>query len=666
MNLRHHLKPFPVRQRRLTKAIALACLGYGMAPALAAAADLAPVELGTVVVTAARSADRGTIHRDQAASGVSRDDFQTFNRETVADALDLLPGMIIASNGRNEKTISARGYDSRQMPIFVDGIPLYVPYDGYVDLGRFRTADLAAIQLAKGMSSMMYGPNTLGGAINLLTRKPSRPFEGEVRVGGGSGQLHQGSVNLGTRQDSWYLQAGADYASQDYFRLSGDFAPTAIEDGGKRLNSDHLDIKKSVKLGWLPREGDEYALGYIDQHGAKGQPPTVDPAAGPRYWRWPYWDKQSVYLLSTTRLSDSESLKLRVYHDTYANGIVNYKDGSYEQVLAKVLNTTTGESYYDDSSNGASVELESRWLAGHTLKALVYAKRDTHRESDGQTNGATFRDSIGSLALEDQYRLGSNTQLVAGVSRDTLKPTESGMYRLPAEKTLNNAQLGVYHDLTDSRVYASIAGKSRLPTLKDRYSLRMGSTIENPDLQPERSRNYEIGYQGEPWANGNLDAALFYSDIRYLIQSVSNVQPGKSQMQNVGHVTAQGLELSLKQRLERGLTLGGAYTLLSRDNRSNADRLTGTPRNKLTGYAEWNFAAAWRAVWLTQYESSRWSSNSVELGSYSTSDLKLAWSPAKPLTLEIGSNNLFDRNYQLVDGYPSPGRSWFVNGQYQF
>ena len=64
--------------------------------------------------------------------------------------------------------ISVRGFDSRQVPLFIDGIPVYVPYDGYVDFNRFSTADLAAIQVAKGFSSMAYGPNTLGGNNMML------------------------------------------------------------------------------------------------------------------------------------------------------------------------------------------------------------------------------------------------------------------------------------------------------------------------------------------------------------------------------------------------------------------------------------------------------------------------------------------------------------------
>ncbi|MGQ9862767.1 MAG: TonB-dependent receptor, partial [Thiobacillaceae bacterium] len=221
---------------------------------------------------------------------------RTYNRETVGDAVNLLSGVTISTNSRNEQTVYLRGYDPRQAPLFIDGIPVYVPYDGYVDFGRFVTADLAAIQVAKGFSSVAYGPNTLGGAINLISRKPKKPFEGDVSAGFGQEGSRQAQANVGTNQGKWYLQAGASYREADGFRLSSDFKPTATEDGGRRDNSYYQDSKVSLKLGLTPGGGDEYALTYIKQDGEKGQPPSTDPAAA-RYWRWPYWDKESLYFV---------------------------------------------------------------------------------------------------------------------------------------------------------------------------------------------------------------------------------------------------------------------------------------------------------------------------------------------------------------------------------
>ncbi len=171
-----------------------------------------------------------------------------------------------------------RGFDARQVPLFIDGIPVYVPYDGYVDFDRFTTADLAAIQVAKGFSSVAYGPNALGGAINLISRKPTREIEGDVSLGFGDGNERTASANVGSNQGLWYVQAGASWIDSDEFRLSSDFEPTPTEDGGGRENSYRTDDKLSLKLGLTPNATDEYALSYYRQEGEKGQPPSTDPS----------------------------------------------------------------------------------------------------------------------------------------------------------------------------------------------------------------------------------------------------------------------------------------------------------------------------------------------------------------------------------------------------
>ena len=82
------------------------------------------------------------------------------------------PGVYVDKKGpRAEQSIQVRGFDARRVPLFIDGIPVYVPYDGNLDFGRFTTFDLSRIDISKGSSSVLYGPNTMGGAINLITKK---------------------------------------------------------------------------------------------------------------------------------------------------------------------------------------------------------------------------------------------------------------------------------------------------------------------------------------------------------------------------------------------------------------------------------------------------------------------------------------------------------------
>ena len=113
---------------------------------LAQAADHV-FNLGNVIVN-------GAVHDQEIASEqvISSADLQRFNRDNVGQAVNMLPGVSLREGGpRNEQTVSVRGFDSRQVPVFLDGIPQYVPYDGNVDLARFTTFDLSEIRVVKGL-----------------------------------------------------------------------------------------------------------------------------------------------------------------------------------------------------------------------------------------------------------------------------------------------------------------------------------------------------------------------------------------------------------------------------------------------------------------------------------------------------------------------------------
>jgi len=633
----------------------------------------APFVLGTVTVVGQR--EQAGAMEPQVGTQVSRAQMRRFDRDNVGDALNLLSGVSLSTNARNEKTIAIRGFDARQVPLYVDGIPVYVPYDGYVDFNRFTTSDLAAIQVAKGYSSVAYGANTLGGAINLVSRKPSALTEGDVSVGFGSGSERQVSANVGTNQGLWYLQAGVSWIDSDGFPLSSDFRPTATEDGGMRNNSYRKDHKLSFKMGYTPggaQAGDEYALSYYKQHGEKGQPPSTNPV-GVRYWQWPYWNKESVYFVSQTRLGEAERLKLRLYHDSYDNEIVSYTNGSYGSIKTSGQGSVSGgRSIYNDRTNGGAVEFESFRLAAHSLRFVASYKADEHQERDGKGVRITwYKDALWTLGAEDSIALSGATQLSLGVSRNALRPdavdNAANAYTLPGDQSATDLQAGLFHKMAPgSRVYATVARKSRLPTLKDRYSQRLGTYIENPDLRAEEALNYEVGYQGNA-QGASPEAALFYSDVKDKIQSVANVSGVRSQMRNAGRAHISGMELGLSGSAGAWLDWGGNYTYTHMQNVSDrAIRLTDVPRHKLTAHAVLHAARQVDVVAIAEANSGRWVSNTVELGGFATVNLKAVYRPFPALALEAGVSNLADRNYALADGFPGAGRTWLANAQYQF
>jgi iron complex outermembrane receptor protein len=406
--------------------------------------------------------------------------------------------------------------------------------------------------------------------------------------------------------------------------------------------------------------------------GEKGQPPSTIPGA--RYWKWPYWDKESLYLITKQKLGDHELLNIRLYHDRYDNEVNSYTDGTYTTLKPSGSGSvSTGRSIYNDRSNGGSISLESFRFDQHALRLTVHYKNDEHKEKDGNDQlNSHFEDTLMSYALEDTIELNAKHSLALGIAQHEMRPDQvfsrGNAYSIPSTKTATDLQAEWRIRASDSlSLYASIADKSRLPTLKDRYSQRMSSYIENPHLQPEAALNYEIGMISTPAQGSRYEAAMFRSDITDKIQTVVDVVGTLDQMQNIGEVRIQGAELSITHDLTAWLTLGGNYTAMDADNMSNpATRVTDIPKHKVILHASVRPIPAVEISTLAEHNSRRWVSNTVRLGDATTFNLKAAWTPVKSLSVETGINNVADRNNELADGFPSAGRMWFANLNYTF
>jgi iron complex outermembrane receptor protein len=588
------------------------------------------------------------------------------DRVALAGALSLAPGVSFARVGqRNETTVYVRGFDIRQVPVFVDGVPVYTPYDGYADLERFTTFDIAELQVSKGFTSVIYGANTLGGAINVVSRKPGARLEGTAGAFAGTGDSVNGYVNLGTRSQSWYAQGGGSYLRDDHMRMSADFVPVKTEDGGARDNSYRRDGKFNVKVGFTPGATNEYALSYVGQRGEKGNPPYAgtDSAVRIRYWQWPYWDRDSVYFVSNTGLGKAGYLRARAFYDEYRNLLNSYDDATYTtQVKASSFS-----SPYADHTGGGSAEWGLPIGGRHSLRTVVHVKQDNHQEHN---IGEPVREQQGwitSVGAEDSIVLSPRLSIVAGIGYDRQTTTKAqGIEKgvvvdLPKGTTSGvNPQVGVFWGLPSGMARLTVSGKTRLPSMKDRFSYKFGTAVPNPLLEPERSTTYEAGYQGALGSRATLQASVFYSAVTNLIQRVV-LGPNLSQQQNVGETSAAGIEADLRTTPWRALEIAGSYTLLDRDNISSPSTpLTETPRHKgLVSVTAGPFARL-RGMVSVEFEAGRETLNEgghyYDVPAFAVVNAKVSWNVAGQLDIDVSGLNLSDRNYWVIDGYPEAGR----------
>jgi iron complex outermembrane recepter protein len=650
------------------------------APALA---DADRFDLGVVEVTA--DAD-GVGVEYPGVERITAEELRRHERWDATEALNLLPGVMIENIGnRNERVVFIRGYDSRQIPLFVDGIPVYVPYNGSIDLGRFTTFDLAEIQVTKAFTSVLYGPNTLGGSINLVSRRPSGPFEADVLAGVGfddnwAQNVHRLAANFGSNQGGWYVQGGASVLDRSHFRVSGDYTPGGAEDGGRRNNSDQKDTKFSLKFGLTPNATDEYALSYYRQDGEKGTPPYGgEHNIRARFWRWPVYDKESLYFLSRTSFGDGHYVRTRAYYDKFDNLLRSFDNDTFTTQNAGFAFDST----YDDYTWGGGIEVGLDLGPSHLLKLATSFKRDFHREQDDVGEPwEKFEDMTVTVGAEDTWTISDATKFIAGLSwnrqesrRADQKAPDGTILPFPTgSNSAPNIQLGLFHDLNPETSVHAVAGrKTRFPTISNRFSGRFGSALPNPDLAAEKATTYELGIDRE---HGGLKygGAVFLSQLEDAIQSVSIaddlcMNPPCSQPQNIEEQDNKGFEVYLDVAVLPQLDLHFDYTYLDRKNKTRPDvKPIDTPRHKAFAFLAYRPLDAFEIVASTVYEGKRLSESTGErgVGAFTVANLKGSWRARDDLAVEFGVNNITDRDYAYDEGFPEPGRNWFLNLHYRF
>jgi iron complex outermembrane receptor protein len=382
------------------------------------------------------------------------------------------------------------------------------------------------------------------------------------------------------------------------------------------------------------------------------------------------WGKDTVYFLSTTGLGDNSYIKFRAYHDAHKNELNIYRDATYT-----TLGSGNPISLYNDFTDGGIVEFGSTSLKNHHIRAVAQIRWEAHRGLDMNANRVPsgdwshLRDEYFSFGVEDSITvINDKLDITAGAALDRQKGVETGVWENKDPKTFVQGQFGVFYKATDKvQTYVTAARKNRFPSLSDRFSQRFDRYIENPDLMPEESMNYDLGAKASIFSWLAVEGAVFYSDIKDLIQEVTNVQGSLSQMQNVGKVKHQGIELSFYLKPAKWLDTGIFYTYMHKENISDPDtKITRVPKNRVTGYVK--VAPIQECFFMASVESQNgiWENNTMRLGGYTVLNATIGYTPDKAITIDGGFTNVLDRDYQQSFGYPLPGRMWFVNGKYRF
>jgi vitamin B12 transporter len=558
-----------------------------------------------------------------ASTVITRAEIERTGATDVLELLRAVPGVDLVQSGGPGKVASIflRGTNSTQTLVLVDGVRLNRPdFAGY-DFSALSTQDIERIEVVRGPFSSLYGSDPIGGVIAISTRNASREPAARATASGG---------NKGSHEETLFASAGAgDFG----FSLSGREARDGgdVESiGGASVDHDAWRVRNgSARVDWSPsasfdlgvRFARDWAHTEIPFDGATPTPRRFTDLAQ-SVWTVPvkFTPSDSNTLVAT--LSQVEQ------HPTFSD-----PDGAF------------GYTHSDTFARTRAARVADTWtLPGQTLSAAAgyEASRVDLTDSFGPELTGQNIDSWG-VGAEDQVSLAGGQWLaVAGIRYDHHSSFGSS----------TNPRLSLVWNLDSlTALRASYGTAFRAPSIGELYYPFSG----NPSLDPERSRNFELGASRRAGAFG-LDLSLFRNELRDLIEYdfVTNTNA------NVGRARTDGFEVSAQDALGRDLHARATYTYLRAIDESTGLALVRRPKHHASVEASWSpsaFLVTARVLYVGRRpDVDAVTFARVEDPSTIRLDALLRYRISGGLSTFLRVENLADRKYAEVNGFPAPRR----------
>jgi hemoglobin/transferrin/lactoferrin receptor protein len=515
--------------------------------------------LKETVVTGSRY-PRRYFESPQATSFLSQSQLRDMIPGVISDAFQQIPGADNAKDSPWEQRPVLRGLSGQRVLVLVDGMPMNSargngPHPSLVDANQIER-----IEIVRGPSSVAYGSDAIGGAINIITRAAqpasqyaeARGMNGHASFGGSSAEdLFGGQVEVRPHADKLSaVLAGGWHDAKDLESAAGKIHNSAYGDwnGLVGLNYEH-SRRLNVSAGYQLYRGNDIGIPGLsfEQPGASQD------------FKYAYYDRDVTHVTVDEKYNEDSwlsSSRVRVYYQRERRNFFSTQtlDASMYPSFGLTPNGSTSaltdqDRFFDLSTIGTQIQATSKvtksylWTAGLDF-ANDYTSGENERRrtydyagTPGPTSTYTTQsvpdgkfNSLGLYAQNDWYVSPLWTLSVGGRYTHYHTHTEAGPsspgFSYNEYATRDDAFSGsigaVWQPIRDLRVTANVANGHRQPNAQDLYfngAASVGYVIGNPQLTPEKSISYDGGLRWNPGpfaASGNL----FLSTYKDLIDAV--------------------------------------------------------------------------------------------------------------------------------------------------
>jgi vitamin B12 transporter len=583
----------------------------GLCACLSSHSILAAEQAPPVIVSATRTAQIA----DESLAPViviTREEIERSQAGDVADLLRFHAGLDIGRNGGPGQPASLfiRGTESNHALVLIDGVRMNPGTVGGAAINNLNPASIERIEIVKGPRSVLYGSDAIGGVINIITRRAAGGTQFAAAAGGGSFDTRELSGSVAHRDGD--LRLGLEvsaldtdgYATQSASDIKSAHDNTSINAyAGTRLGAVDAEISRFQTSG--NTEYLDFFLTPIDQdfeNAVTALNLRAEPVAG--------WNSHLQLSQAIDEIDQNQS-------DDYAHTDRKTADWQNDFQLNEQQLLTAG---------------------------IMLSREDTAALSFG----TLFDESTGVNAVyaQDAIESGAHRWLVAARHTDHETFGTNTTWDLEYGYRLSDA----------TRVTAAAGTAFRAPDSTDRFGFG-----GNPGLDPEKSRNLELGLHHQLSARQAITLSAFQNHIEDLIE----FDTVSSQMINVSEARIRGIEAGYAYS---GEFWNAKVEAIAQDPHSETtdDILPRRARRSLTSSVSRDIGRyQLGADLLLTGERKDSDFSDVTMGGYGLVNLTAAAHLTADWTLRGRVENLFDKEYEIADGYNTSERSYFLQIAWQ-
>jgi vitamin B12 transporter len=613
-----------VNPRAAAAAVLSLSLSLPVAAPAAAAATAPADDLAEVVVTATRTRTPLT----QLAVPTIVIDRAAIEYALAGDAAELLaalPGVEIARTGGpgQPATIFMRGTESNHTAVLLDGVRINPGTIGGAAIQNILPESIERIEVVKGARSTLYGTDAIGGVINIITRAgAARGVAGFASVGryGTNVLAADGGTTFGGAVD-----VGGSIAAQN----SNGYAPLLTND---------------VRRGYHNRSGNLNATWHAAE--------SLDLSA--RAWRASGRSEYTGYDINFSLAPLAEDFTTAAYalsgHWTVRPEGLSVR-ATLSQVRDEIDQRDTAD-YAHTRRDSLDLQFDLPLGGSQQITAGALLARESARAVSYGTALAARTDTL-LLYAQDQLRLGAGELLLAAGynHHETFgsRSTWNAEFSWPLAAAL--------------RLRAAAGTAFHAPDATDRFGYG-----GNPDLKPETAHEYSAGAVWQPSAGQSLQLDIYQNRIDELVE-YQLVDPVNFtyQTRNIGRTRIRGLELGYRLELGRW-RVDAATAWMDPQNLSSGSPLLRRARH--TGSLALRYAGSALDLSASLGGSGpRADVDDFGLPAHDAGYVLLAlgarWRITPAWSVQLKLDNALDRDYALIHGYRTAGRSLSVATRYQ-